>query len=104
MTPEMFWVPGPWAGRLAISTRPRGGDWLEDEVRGWRRAGIDVVVSLLDSEEEKDLELRREGQVAKIAGIRYISFPVVDRSIPSSLPNTATLLFELRDALQAGKN
>src|ERR1700693_5787458 len=36
MTPELIWIPGPWAGRLAMSNRARGGDWLDDEVRGWR--------------------------------------------------------------------
>ena len=43
MNPDLFWIPGPWRGRLAVATRPRGGDWLEDEVNGWRRAGLDVV-------------------------------------------------------------
>ncbi len=36
-----------WRGRLAIATRPRGGDWLEDEARGLRAAGLDAGVSCL---------------------------------------------------------
>ena len=51
MTPDLFWIVGPWRGRLAIAARPRGGDWLEDEITGWRLAGIDIVVSLLESHE-----------------------------------------------------
>jgi len=51
MNPDLFWIPGPWRGRLAVATRPRGGDWLADEAAGWRRAGLDVVVSLLENEE-----------------------------------------------------
>jgi hypothetical protein len=35
MTTELFWIPGPWKGKLAIVPRPRGGDWLDDEVGGW---------------------------------------------------------------------
>jgi len=31
MKPDIFWIPGPWRGRLAIVARPRGGDWLDDE-------------------------------------------------------------------------
>ncbi len=104
MMPEVFWIPGPWPGRLAVSARPRGGDWLEDEVRGWRRAGIDVVVSLLTPEEERELELSDEGRLARMHGIRFVSFPVVDRGVPSSLPDTVTVLGDLRNALQAGKN
>ncbi len=26
--PELFWVNAPAGGRLAVSTRPRGGLWL----------------------------------------------------------------------------
>ena len=63
MNPELFWVPGPWRGKLAVVARPRGGDWLEDEASGWHRAGIDVVVSLLEEEEADDLGLAREGDV-----------------------------------------
>jgi len=104
MMPEIFWVPGPWPGRLAVSTRPRGGDWLEDEVLGWVRAGIDVVVSLLTPGEEGELELSNEGRLALVHGIQFVSFPVVDRGIPSSLPDTVTMLGDLRNELQAGKN
>lgn len=77
------------AGCLAISTRPRGGDWLEDEIRGWRSARVDSVVSLLEKDEEKQLELDDEGRLAKANGIQFISFPVVDRGVPTSIPSTA---------------
>lgn len=62
MKPDLFWIPGPWRGRLAVATRPRGGDWLEDEAAGWRRAGIDVVVSLLEEHEAGQLDLHGEAQ------------------------------------------
>jgi protein-tyrosine phosphatase len=103
MTPDLFWIPGPWTGRLAISTRPRGGDWLEDEIRGWRNAGIDTVVSLLDPEEEGQLELAAEGRLATGHGIHFISFPVADRGVPVSLTATISLIRELGHALEKGK-
>ena len=31
------------AGKLALAARPRGDDWLEDEIAGWRREGVDTV-------------------------------------------------------------
>lgn len=40
METEIYWVPGPWPGRLGIIPRPRGGDWLGDEVRSWRASGL----------------------------------------------------------------
>jgi hypothetical protein len=51
MNPDLFWIPGPWRGRLAVVMRPRGGDRLEDEADAWRRAGLDVIVSLLEKDE-----------------------------------------------------
>ena len=54
MSTELRWVEGPWKGKLAIAARPRGGDWLGDEIEAWRRLGIATVVSLLTPEEERD--------------------------------------------------
>ena len=103
MKVEPFWVPGPWAGRLAIVPRPRGGDWLEDEVRAWRAAGIDVVVSLLTSDEAGDLGLNEERAEAEGQGIRFESFPVPDRGVPSSRAGFAELLAGLGRQLDAGR-
>ncbi len=103
MNPQIYWVTGPWSGRLGISGRPRGGDWLEDEVQGWRNAGVDVVASLLTGEEEAELELTEEGRLAGMHGIRFISFPVLDRGVPKSLPATIALLSDVRKALATGQ-
>ena len=45
MKANLFWIPGPWRGRLAIASRPRGGDWLDDEADAWRQADIDMLLS-----------------------------------------------------------
>jgi len=104
MIPDLFWIAGPWRGRLAIATRPRGGDWLKDEVRGWRRAGIDVAVSLLESDEADQLGLLEESRVAEADGIRFISFPIPDRGVPPSVPSAVSLLSSIAAALDDGKN
>jgi len=102
VTPHMFPIPGPWRGRLAISARPRGGDWLEDEVRGWRRAGIDTVVSLLEPEEASELGLDAESAAADAHGIRFVPFPIADRSVPDSPGTAVRLLRDLNYALESG--
>jgi hypothetical protein len=68
MKPDLFWLPGPWRARLAIAPRPRGGDWLQDEVRAWRKAGLGAVVSLLESDEAAQLDLAHEGSAVECAG------------------------------------
>jgi hypothetical protein len=60
MKPDLYWIPGAWRGRLAIVTRPRGGDWLGDEAAGLRRAGVGILVSLLERDEAAQLELAQE--------------------------------------------
>src|ERR1035441_4990133 len=104
MNTDLFWIPGPWRGRLAIIPRPRGGDWLEDEASGWRRAGIDIVVSLLENEEAAQLELLSEPDAAGANSIRFISFPIPDRGVPASTPAALSLMADLADALDRGEN
>ena len=60
MRPKIHWIDLPAGVRLAIMPRPRAGDWLDDEVAGWRAEGIDVIVSLLEAGEVRELGLRRE--------------------------------------------
>jgi protein tyrosine phosphatase (PTP) superfamily phosphohydrolase (DUF442 family) len=104
MTPDLYWIPGPWKGRLAISKRPRGGDWLEDEVRGWKNAGVDSVVSLLEPDEEEQLGISDEGRLLAENGIRFRSFPVADRGVPSSLESATALLNAMHRELERGSH
>ena len=101
---ELYWITGPWAGRLAISARPRAGDWLKDEMSEWQRAGVDTVVSLLTIDEERELELEREAHVSRAAGMAFISFPIVDRDVPSSRLDLVRLTDQLNAELACGKN
>ena len=104
MWTELHWVDGPWPGRLAVASRPRGGDWLEDEMSDWRKAGIDTVLSLLMAEEEKDLDLKNEARKVKAQGMKFMSFPIPDRQVPRSESEVAATVEELDADLSSGKN
>ncbi len=104
MTAHLFWIPGPWRGRLAIAARPRGGEWLEDETKSWRQEGLDVVISLLEIEEADQLGLALEGGLVVSAGLRFISFPIPDRGLPASLPAASALCRQVADEADAGRN
>jgi protein-tyrosine phosphatase len=103
MFTELFWIEGPWPGRLAISPRPRGGDWLEEEMKAWRQAGVDAVVSLLTPEEAADLSLEQERSHSEANGIEFYSLPIADRSVPASDRDAAQLIGKLDAALSHGK-
>jgi protein-tyrosine phosphatase len=104
MIPDLFWILGPWRGRLAISTRPRGGDWLEDEIRSLRGANVDVLVSLLEEDEQSQLELGEEGRLTEVSGMRFVRFPIPDRGVPASLQGAVELLREINHSLGEGQN
>lgn len=104
MRAEVYWVPGPWPGRLGIVPRPRGGDWLADEVRSWRAAGLDVVTSLLAPEEAAELELQDEEAQSLREGLEFHAFPIPDRGVPRSRMDLIKLVGRLERALESGKN
>lgn len=104
MKPNIYWIPGPWRGKLAILARPRGGDWLPDEVDGWRDAGVEVVVSLLSKEEEAELGLNSERHLVEADGLRFISFPIKDYDVPSSAGEVRELVNNLEDLLDQDKS
>jgi protein-tyrosine phosphatase len=104
MNPKLYWIKGPWPGKLAISARPRGGDWLEDEISGWRTAGVDAVVSLLTPRENEDLELDAESSLTQARGLRFVSLPVEDRSVPSSWEDALHAVDKVAEILQQGRN
>jgi len=104
MRTDLYWIEGMWPGRLAIMPRPRGGDWLEDEVRAWRDAGVDLVVSLLQDEEIADLILAEEEELCRTNGIEFLSFPIVDRGVPESREAVSLLVAKLAGRLSDGKN
>lgn len=104
MGAKVFWIAGSWRGRLGIVPRPRGADWLDDETRAWREAGIDVVVSLLEPDEAAELALTGESISSAASGLEFRTFPIPDRSIPSSREDVMELAQHIVDALRAGKS
>jgi len=99
----MCQIEGLWRGKLAIVPRPRGGDWLEDDVRAWKEQGFNVVVSLLTKDEKEEFDLELEREVSQAHGLEFFEFPIPDLGIPSSLTAAQEFLSKIYDALRAGK-
>ena len=101
---NLHWVRGPWQGKLAMAARPRGGDWLPDEIAEWKSAGIDVVLSLLEPDEERELQLTEEEAEVRSTQMKFLSFPIADRDVPDSRGAFTDLLGSLETELSAGRN
>ena len=104
MWTELYWVEGPWPGKLALAARPRGGEWLHDELASWQRAGVNTVFSLLTPEEERDLDLTHEGRETKGHGMTFRAFPIPDRKVPDSETRLTKALEKLDRELASGRN
>ena len=104
MHKELYWIGGPWPGKLAVGPRPRGGDWLKDDVAKWKRADVDAVLSLLTAEEERDLDLRGEAGEVRTQEMQFTSFPIPDRQVPRSEAKLAEVLERIARDLSTGKN
>lgn len=104
MIAEVFWTKEEYPGRIALVLRPRGGEWLEDEAEAWAEAGIDVIVSMLESEENRNFELEREAEFSADHKIEFISCPVPDRGVPQMDESFFQLIDQLKSKLLSGKN
>jgi protein-tyrosine phosphatase len=103
MPPEIYWIQAAGRGRLAVMPRPRGGDWLEDELLQLKRSGIRTLVSMLTPEEESLLGLAEEGALARRHGLEFFSHPIPDRDVPGSARDLWALARSLADQFRAGR-
>ena len=104
MQAKVYWTDERFPGRIAIVPRPRGSDWIEDEAAAWRKAGINVIVSMLETEEIETFELSREAEFCENNGISFFSFPVADRRVPVSEKEMFKLADKLKTLLGKGQN
>jgi protein-tyrosine phosphatase len=92
MRTDIHWVAGCEPYHVAIMSRPRGGDWLDDEMQSLAEGGASLLVCCLTSLEIDELELRDEPAAAQRAGIEFIRCPLVDRGVPQNRTELAELV------------
>lgn len=100
----IHWVRDIPPHRLGLMARPRGADALREEVAAWQRASVDMVVSLLEAHEIRELELQEEPVLCAEHGIAFRHFPIPDRGTPQSQREAVALIAELNAALVDGKS
>jgi protein-tyrosine phosphatase len=99
-----YWIETGIPAKLAIMPKPNGGKHLEDEIRSLKREGTDVLVSLLTPDEEFDLGLEFERAACSGHGIRFRSFPIPDRDVPSSTKAFLKFIDTLHQDLLQGRS
>jgi protein-tyrosine phosphatase len=101
---KIHWISGIESGRLGIMPRPRGGDWLEGEIRSLKRSGVDALVSLLEKEEIAELDIAAEQVFCEASAISYLSFPIADRNVPRSEWEASDFVRVIANLLLDGKS
>lgn len=99
----IHWVRGIEPNRLGLMARHSGGEFLQGEVLVWRKASVGIVVSLLEPQEIRALELKAEPLLCAEHGIKFRHFPIADRGIPNSRRDASALVKELHAKLLQGK-
>jgi len=98
----VLWIEEAQPSRLAFVLRPRGGDWLQTDLEIARDEGINVLVSLLTPQDSEELGLLDEGRITRQLGMRFVSYPVLDRCTPPDIVSFRGLVADLRDQVRAG--
>jgi len=97
---DVFWIADTG---LAIVLRPRGDDWLENDLQRIRMAGIQTIISTIEPREARELGLADEGMAVERLGMRFISYPLRDRSVPSDREAFTEFVLKLGQRLQSGE-
>lgn len=103
MRATLFTVSRTGPGQLSTMAKPRGGDWLDDEMTALADSGVTVVVDLLTPSESREVGLDRERRAATAAGLQYLTLPIRDRDVPVSGPFDQ-LVVDLAARIQRGEH
>jgi protein-tyrosine phosphatase len=101
---DIYWIGNPEQTRLAIVPRPRGNDWLETDLLRLKNSGIDVLISMVTRDEQEELGLDREAQIAESVGLRFHSSPILDRGVPENPQAFRKFVDVLLTEVRGGRN
>lgn len=102
--PRLFRIDEPFEGRLAVSQRPQGWDALEGDVIGWRDAGVDAVVSMMQPDEAEEFGLSAQELFCREHGVEMIRCPVSDHGIPEDREAVMAAVDRALALLSAGRS
>jgi protein-tyrosine phosphatase len=99
----VYWIAVDAAGRLGTMARPRGGEWLADDLAALRDAGVDTLVTLLTEPERDELELAELPGCCRACGLEWKTLPIPDLDVPPLNAATVAFVAHIAEGLRAGR-
>jgi protein-tyrosine phosphatase len=100
---SLYWIKSIDSFRLAIAARPRGGDWLGDDLSRLKASGVDILVSMLTPPEMEELGLIQEHEECRTCVMEYLNFPIDDRTVPKIVQVFNLFVDQVAGQLKSGK-
>ena len=91
-------------GTLVITSRPRGSDWLDDDIAALAAQGVGVLVSLLSTDEQVELGLEGEAAACGAHNVEFVALPVPDLGAPINSNEFVQAAQRLAGLLRTGKH
>ena len=106
MYSEIYWINEDLIPEksLGIMARPRGHDWLEDEIKWLKIRDVNFLISLLESSETYELGLHEEASKCSKFDIDFVNYQIEDVNVPSQESQFIELVLMLRDQILNRKN
>jgi hypothetical protein len=100
----IFRVHEVGSAQFSIVMRPRGADWLADDIARLKAKGIGLLVSMLTPDEQDELGLLAEADSSAACEIEYLSLPIPDLGVPADLTAFEATIRKVKHALSAGRS
>jgi len=100
---RVFWIEDDPQSGLAIVLRPRGDQWVREDLEEMKQSGVQTLVSLLHPHEAVWLGLVDEAQLALELGLRFISYPILDAHVPADEDDFRAFVSALAGSIAAGE-
>lgn len=101
---KIYWILAQQSARLGICERPRGGDWLADDLASLQLQAVDGLVSLLTPPEIGELGLQAEEQFCQNYALEWFAWPIPDRQVPQLSAAYLAWVDQLCQRIRAGQS
>ena len=104
MTLDLYWIPAPGLAGWPLSHAPGVGIGLKTKQAAGTPPGWTLLFLYWRKKKPLNWVWLMKAQQLPPVGIRYLSFPIPDRDVPSSMSAALLLVKEILTELESGRN